>query len=274
MLLEHCALTGCEGQFQGVLHPDWEIWGPNGGYLSAMAMNAVAQVTPFQQPISYYGMYLSAGKSAQVDLKVTPLRVGRNTGVYTVEMLQGGRTLLHAQVITGNEMPGYDHQDSTPPYKSSYDQLQPVERETEFRFWDNFECRFDNPVTASGKHSGVSEWGAWYRFLETKPQTRFEDAMRSLVLIDTLPWPANFMRYGAEGLTHMAPSLDVYVQFHRFAVEEDWMYARATCEEGALGYLGGKAWTWDANGRLLASGGTQLICRPMPQNFKSKDSLP
>ncbi|MAK59590.1 MAG: hypothetical protein CMK09_01300 [Ponticaulis sp.] len=60
MLIQHCALKGEDGQFQGVLRPEWEIWGPNGGYLSAMAMNAVAQVSPFEQPISYYGMYLAA----------------------------------------------------------------------------------------------------------------------------------------------------------------------------------------------------------------------
>ena len=264
MLLEHCKLTGEAGRFKGRIHQDWEIWGPNGGYLSAIAMNAVAQMTPFSQPVSFYAMYLGVGAFDEVDLSVTPVRVGRNTGVYTVEMVQNDRKLLQAQVITANEQDGFEHQDSLPPFKILPDELTETKRESTFRFWDNFECRFEDDLMASGEPSGKSEWGCWYRFLDCQPENHFQDAMRSLVLIDTLPWPANFMRYGREGLKYMAPSLDLYVQFHRFATEQDWLFGHATCEEGAMGFLGGKGATWDESGRLLASGGSQLMCRPMP----------
>ena len=47
------------GGLAATLHPNWEIWGPNGGYLSAVALRAAGRVAPEgHRPVTYSCQYL------------------------------------------------------------------------------------------------------------------------------------------------------------------------------------------------------------------------
>ena len=63
-----------EGRYTAVVHRDWEIWGPCGGYVAAIALRAAGAESPFVRPASFFCHYLSVAAFAPVDLVVTPLR--------------------------------------------------------------------------------------------------------------------------------------------------------------------------------------------------------
>ena len=78
-------------RFTAMVHDDWEIWGPEGGYVAAIALRAAGAASPFARPASFFCHYLSVADFAPVDLVVTPLRSGRTVHSQRVEMSQEGR---------------------------------------------------------------------------------------------------------------------------------------------------------------------------------------
>jgi hypothetical protein len=51
-----------------MVHDDWEIWGPQGGYVAAIALRAAGAASPFARPASFFCHYLSVAQFAPVDL--------------------------------------------------------------------------------------------------------------------------------------------------------------------------------------------------------------
>ena len=47
-------VEGEGGRYLARLSEDWEIWGPNGGYLATFALRAAGKVAQIKQPASFY----------------------------------------------------------------------------------------------------------------------------------------------------------------------------------------------------------------------------
>jgi acyl-CoA thioesterase len=99
----------------------------------------------------------------------------------------------------------------------------------------------------------------WYRF---RPAASFDDpfvdAGRLLVLLDVLPWSAAWSRHGPT--QYNAPNLDLVAWFHRPADRSEWLLGTGEAPIAEAGLIGSSARIFDAGGRLLASGGAQLLC--------------
>ena len=80
------------------------------------------------------------------------------------------------------------------------------------------------------------------------------------MLIDTLSWPAVWLRHPEPA--YIAPSLDVAVFFHRTAHHSPWLLAEQRSPIGDGGLISGTGVVFDRDGRLIASGGAQLLCVP------------
>ena len=104
-----------EGRYRAIVSPDWEIWGPCGGYVAAIALRAAGADSGLSRPASFYCHYLSVAAFAPVDLVVTPLRTGRTVTAQRVEMLQEGRPVLDAMVWSVGEVEGLEHEDVDAP---------------------------------------------------------------------------------------------------------------------------------------------------------------
>lgn len=105
--------------------------------------------------------------------------------------------------------------------------------------------------------------GCWYRYQPTPTfDDAWVDACRSLILLDTLVWPAagNLFPRGE----YIAPTIDISVGFHRWQPAEPWLYAQATSHSGGGGVINGDARVWARDGTLLAVGASSLLCRPAP----------
>jgi acyl-CoA thioesterase-2 len=104
-------------------------------------------------------------------------------------------------------------------------------------------------------------WREWYRF---RPRATFDDpfldAGRSLLLIDTLSWPAASGPH-PDG-AYQAPNLDVTAWFHRADSKGPWLLVDCESPVAADGRMGTTTSIWSRSGQLLASGGAQLFCVP------------
>ena len=57
------------------------LWGPAGGYVSAVALRAAGAESRFERPASYACQYLSFARFEEVELRVTTLRAGAMVSV-------------------------------------------------------------------------------------------------------------------------------------------------------------------------------------------------
>jgi acyl-CoA thioesterase II len=243
----------------------WEIWGPNGGYLAAIALRAAGDVAQIDRPTSFYCHFLSSPEFDVVELDVKLLKRGRRAESFAVEMTQRGKPILHAMVKTAADAPGYSHQHPEAPTAplpqelKSYDELLPAERRPRFSFWDNVERRpLVQRVTDEPSEPVLREWTRY------RPRACFDDlfldAARALILLDTFGFPAAYQRY--RSWEYLAPNFDTSAWFHHFSPTCEWLLIDSECSVADHGLMGVSGNVWDTDGRLLATGAAQLCCIP------------
>jgi acyl-CoA thioesterase-2 len=253
------------GGYVARLSKDWEIWGPNGGYLATIALRAAGMVAQIQQPASFYCHFLSSPAFDAVQLDVSVLKRGRRAESFAVEMTQKGKPILHALVKTAADGPGYSHQHPEAPdvpgpeVLKTYEQLQPAKRRPSFSFWNNIERRpVDQRWSEEPKAPIIREWT---RYL---PQVCFVDpfldAARALILLDTFGFPAAHQRY--RSWDYLAPNLDTSAWFHHSNPGCEWLLIDNECLVADRGLMGVSGKVWDIDGKLLATGAAQLCCIP------------
>lgn len=257
------------------LSEEWEIWGPNGGYLAAIALRAAGTAAQIRRPASFYCHFLSSPAFDTVQLRVNVLKRGRRAESFAVEMTQRGKPILHALVKTAADAPGYNHQYVEAPNVpgpetlKSYEELLPARQRPGFSFWNNIERR---PVDQSTRdehnptdvQDPTDEPAApvireWTRY---RPQACFEDpfldAARALILLDTFGFPAAYQRY--RSWEYLAPNLDTSAWFHHFNPQCEWLLIDCECSVADRGLMGVGGKVWDTEGKLLATGSAQLCC--------------
>ena len=268
------------GRYRASLHADWEIWGPCGGYVAAVALRAAGAESSQSRPASFYCHYLSVAAFGPVEVEVVPLRAGRTVTAQRVSLTQAGTPVLEAMVWSVGEVEGLEHHDERPPEIPGPDELPPRpddaerdpgpdaeaagddERHQRFAFWDNFDQRSpeDGPWPPPGPLPPT--WRTWVRY---RPTPTFDDpwldAARSLVVLDVGSWPSGSRPHAYRQPAYIAPSLDLYAAFHGPGHHSEWLLLDAHSPLAQDGML---AWTgrvWSEDRRLLASGGGQALFR-------------
>jgi acyl-CoA thioesterase II len=258
-------LAAQNGGYVAQLSQEWEIWGPNGGYLAAIALRAAGAVAQIRQPASFYCHFLSSPSFDAVQLEVDVLKRGRRAESFAVGMTQQGKPILHALVKTAADAPGYSHQHPTAPAVpppadlKSYEELLAPERLPPFNFWNNVERRpVDQRIAREPSAPVLREWTRY------RPRACFADpfldAARALILLDTYGYPAAHRRH--RDYQYLAPNLDTSAWFHHFNPDCEWLLIDTECSVAHRGLMGVSGRVWDTAGRLLASGSAQLCCIP------------
>jgi acyl-CoA thioesterase II len=264
--LEHATRVKLESDTHVAhLSKDWEIWGPNGGYLAAITLRAAGMVAQIKQPASFYCHFLSSPTFDAVQLEVSVLKQGRRAESLAVEMTQERKPILHALVKTVADAPGYHHQHPESPEVplpealKNYEELLPAKRRPPFSFWNNIERRPVDQSTSDEPTAPIVH--EWARF---RPRACFEDpfldAARSLILLDTYGFPAAYRRY--RSWEYLAPNLDTSAWFHHFSPSCEWLLIDHECTLADRGLMAVSGRVWDTGGRLLATGSAQLCCVP------------
>ncbi|MGH9084717.1 MAG: acyl-CoA thioesterase [Acidimicrobiales bacterium] len=261
------------GWYTARLSRDWEIWGPMGGYVAAIALRAAGAESPFARPASLQCHYLGVAAFDEVQLEVVSLRAGRQAASHRVSMRQGDRAILEAMVWSvADDAPGLVHDEGVPPDVPDWSALPDVaelagpDAPPPFPFWLNFEhrplqWRADWPPP--GPLPAV--WQSWLRFLAWDAAADpWLDAARTTLLVDLPSWPSGSKPHAWTEPKFTAPTLDLSVAFHRIAPEEPWLLLEGTspvAEDALMGWTGR---VWTPSGRLVASGGGQTFFRPLP----------
>lgn len=270
------AVSGGDGRYTANLRSDWEIWGPNGGYVAAIALRAAGRESRFARPASFSCQFLGVAAFDRVDIEVTMLRSARAAEALQVAVHQGGRPILAAQVWAVDELSGLEHDVATMPDVAPPGELESLQRllpddEPIYKFWENIEARpvhFNRDWPPAGPLPPVFQ--EWFRF---QPRALFDDpwvdAARSLIAVDILSWPAASRPHmWTQPQEFYAPSLDVHVVFHRMCPADEWLLGDGHAPVATDGVMGFDGRVWNEAGQLVASGGGQLLCRPLPDQLR------
>jgi len=254
------------GRYRAALSPDWAVWGPNGGYVAAIALRAALAESRLPRPLSLQRHFLAVGDFAPVELAVASVGGSKRAESLRVEVLQGGRPLLVASAWTADDgLSGYAHDFATAPELArpealrGYQDLAGEEYAQWYPIWRSIEGR---PL-AWREPPGKPEWKTWLRFTDTEIGDREADAVRQLFWLDFPGWNATIAAH-AWPFPYLTPNLDLTVQFHAFAPGTRWMLADGVVPLAQDGTLGCVARLWSEDGRLLATGTSQHLCRPNP----------
>lgn len=260
------------GRYVGTVSEDWRIWGPNGGYLAAIALRAVGRHTERARPASITCQFLRPGRFEEIELEVRTVRGTRRADAVHVTARQGGDDILTAQVWAVDETEGLVHHAAPMPSagapldhptRAERFAAAGVEEPQTFPFWDNFESR---PIgwVVDWEHfrGGEPTAGGWYRFVGPPDPDPWVDGGRSVILIDTFTWPAAVQGHGPN--PYIAPSLDVAVQLHHEVADEEWLFVEGRAPVAHRGTIGCTGQVWAPDGRLAALGTGTLLCLPAP----------
>ena len=268
-----------ERRWRATLSDDWEIWGPNGGYVAAVCLRAAGAASGLARPATLACHFLAVAEFGEVDLDVEVLRGTRRTAAVRVHVHQGGRPIAEATSwAVADGIDGYAWTDRTPPDVAPWpdtptiqERLTPEELEQgpPFRFWRNFDerpCEWIPREDFESWPGGPHRARTWMRFV---PTPRFDDpwveACRATILLDTWCWPAATRGLAAADRNRfVAPSLDVTIRFHDLAAATEWLLVDAAAPYAGDGLVGAESAVWSDHGRLVASAGSQLLCRPVP----------
>jgi acyl-CoA thioesterase-2 len=258
-----------DGRFTAMVHSDWEIWGPCGGYVAALALRAAGAESHLARPASFFCHYLSVASFAPVDVVVTPLRVGRTVTAQRVAINQDGRAVLEAMVWSVGEVEGLEHEDVEPPDVPdpdglpTWDEIRSDVDRPVMPFWDNFDQRpLQQSVEWPPPGPLPPTWRTWVR---ARPTAVFEDpwvdAARSLIVLDVGSWPAGSRPHMYSEPPYIAPSLDLYASFQYPGVTTDWLLLDAHSPVAHGGLLSWTGRVWSRERRLIANGGGQAVFR-------------
>lgn len=262
-------LSGGERRYTITLSRDWDIWGPNGGYMAAVALRAAGMEAKIKRPISIACHFLGVPRPEPVDVEVRAVQAGRRAESIHVVYSQNGRAMVQAIVRTAAQSPGVEHNfvrmpDVPPPaeLKSFLDLWTgPVE---EIPFWQNFDSRIIFPERIMDEQKPwPAELLEWYQFLPTKTFVDpFVDAARSVILMDTFAWPAASNPHRGPTREFQGINLDVVAWFYEPAPESEWLLCDYDSPIATGGLVAGRGRVWSEDGRLIATGGAQVLCIP------------
>jgi acyl-CoA thioesterase-2 len=265
-------VTGSVGRYSARLSRDWELGGPSGGYIASIALRAAGEHSRFGRPVSIVGHFLGVASFTDVIVETTTLQLTARAESIRVTMKQHKNEIFEALVWTCAPMDGLEHElalspasyepDSVPStaQRIAEEGLEPI-----YAFWKNFDERAQTWTKRDEWANRTPEYPAferWYRYLPTSTfDDLWVDACRSLILIDTLGWPAVTTLHIDSG--YVAPSIDIACTFHRARIQEPWLFAQATSVSANAGVVGCEGKVWSRDGSLLAMGTSQLLCRPV-----------
>lgn len=249
--------------------PDWNIWGPIGGYVAAIALRAVGCVAPEgHRPISFSCQFLARGENGPVAISVAPLKSG-STACYAVTLRQNDKVVLASQIWTTAKTAGPSQLSMAMPDVAAPETLDLFATQLTrygfdpMPFWQMIDGRqvdFRAPGVPDPRGCRTERW-LRFNDWETAADPFLEGA-RALIGIDTHIWAA-YNRGLSRLPDHVAPSLDLSVRFHDCAPEEEWQLVEACADYAGGATLSGSARVWTRDGRLIASGGGQCLIVPL-----------
>lgn len=241
------------GRYVASLDPGWWVArGPNGGYLAAIVLRALAAVVadPGRSPRSLTIHYLVPPVEGDVEVEARVERGGRSLTSASARVLQGPTTVALALAAFSADWPArHDFEALVPPRVAPPGPAPPATRRGTpppiFHRWD-FRGPLGPPPLTGGDEA-LS--GGWLRLAPPRLADPF------VVAAMTDAWyPAVFgVMSEAKGL----PTIDLTIHFRSRlplpgAQPGDWYLTRFSSGWGRAGFVEEDGEVWSADGTLLA----------------------
>ncbi|MCT9933312.1 thioesterase family protein [Planotetraspora sp. A-T 1434] len=257
-------------RFRAVLSEDWNVWGPIGGYLASVALRAAGRASGMARPASISCDFLNVARFEEVGIEVTRLRSSRRTEALRVSMTQRDRAVLDATVwAAAGDLAGPDERLAAAPEVPEPERVPTIEEraaewgQMSFPQLANCETR---PISwFEGMPGGFGEVNmrGWMRLRPRPvfPGDLWLDACRALLHIDTSAFPAVLLACPPGVPFFVAPTMQLQVSFHDAAPEAEWLLVEGYGMSVRHGLAAGRAAVWSPDGRLIATGAQQMLCR-------------
>lgn len=255
--------AGTRADFGGRVHPAWNIGtNPNGGYLLALAAQALRHRTPAQpDPLSITVHYLRPGVGDAPCLVHTErLRSGRALSTLRGTLVQEGSARLELIAAMGDlgaggaasgpqlTLPPPD----IPPPDDCPTRSAPAQG-VGLPILSRLDVRL-HPAEARPGAAGRARITGWIRFVDG----REPDSLACLLMADAFP-PAVF---GLLGMVGWVPTIELTVHL-RARPAPGWMLGRFWSDDLSDGRVIEDGALWDSTGRLVAqSRQLALVRRP------------
>jgi len=244
------AVVAVDGHFAATLDPRWNGFGPNGGYLAAVLLRAMAMAVddPLQLPRSLTVHYQRAAAPGLARIDVEVAKRGRNVTSVEARLRQDGRATVSAMgaFITAGSGPAFSELPMpvlTPPEEMAPYAFDSVRMPPFAACWEG------RPVLGKPFSGGDEAMVAgWCRLAEPRPP----DALSIVAMTDAII-PSITPRLS--GPTHLMPTIDLTVHLPnplpelppeaQFAVMfRTGIAAGGVCVEDG--------WVWTRDGLLVA----------------------
>jgi acyl-CoA thioesterase len=225
----------------------WNALGgvPNGGYLLAVALNALRHEMPLPDPVVASATYLRPGETGPAEIATEVARAGRRVATGEARLSQHGREIVRV-VATFADLAAANGRTlirsappALPPPEDAHELLAPLPGVT---IVDRFEYRSAVPPGwANGAPTGESELAFWMRFRDG----RDADPVALAAMVDAAA-PA-VLELGVPGSATI--ELTVHV---RARPAPGWLACRAVTRHVIGGFHEEDFEIWDSAGALVA----------------------
>jgi len=201
-----------DGVYEARIDPGWwVVVGPNGGYLAAILLRALALAVgdPSRAPRSLAIHYTAPPEAGPARVETRVERSGRALTSASCRMLQGERLLARAMGAFSRSHPeAYAFEDIAMPEVAPPEGCAPRARPPDpVRIADRYETRWalGSPPMSGGERALC---GGWIRFEEPRPV----DALAVAAYSDAFP-PALFSRLTDLSVGRGLPTVDLTIHF-------------------------------------------------------------
>ena len=248
-----------EGRFSGTVSSTWNIAdNPNGGYLVAIVLGAIATVNPdHPDPLTVTTHYLRPGLPDEpCDVHVELVRRGRSMTTFRARLSQGGKTRLEVLTAFGDlSLSAGGAQGETVltlpmpivPPPADCPERSGAAQGVNLPILDRIEIRVnpeDAPLAPPGEVAGGrARVSGWIRLRDQSPT----NSRSAVMFTDAFP-PALF---GLLGVIGWVPTIELTVHIRRRPVT-DWLLGSFETHDLHAGRMIESGALWDEEGALVA----------------------
>jgi acyl-CoA thioesterase len=222
--------------------------GPNGGYLSAIALRGARACVPepMRVPRSLHVRFLSPPRAGGFELSVEPLRRGRTMTTLAIRMQQGGKTFLEASACFSEPFSPIAFQDARMPDALPIAASEPMPKLIAL----NHRYDMQRAIGDALRTSSRARTGGYIRFAEP----REIDVIALAALWDAWP-PAVFARAFDQRFGGAVPTVEVSCLFRapaRVVPATEHILLEVESKTAGDGFVEEDAALWSLDGTLLA----------------------
>lgn len=238
-----------DGRFGGVITEDfWVQVGPNGGYLTAIALRGATAIVPepSRLPRSIHARFLSPPRAGGFELQASVIRRGRAMTTVGVRMEQEGKTFLEASACFSEPFSPIQFQDARMPEAVALEAGEPVAKLIPLNH------RYDLVRAIGGalRTNAEARTGGYLRFSDPRPV----DVLALAALWDAWP-PAVFARAMEERFRGAVPTVEASCFFRapaRVVPAGEHVLMKVQSTTANDGFVEEDGELWSQDGVLLA----------------------